>query len=61
MSETTGAILAFGLLAIGAVFMFAMEQRGIVKRREARGGRDVDVSDLIAFGSKAGARNKPEG
>jgi hypothetical protein len=33
--------------------MFLREQAAIKRRKAARGGREVDVSDLIAFGSAA--------
>ncbi|MCF6445404.1 hypothetical protein [Nereida sp. MMG025] len=58
MDRTTGALI-FGAVVIGFVIvMFIREQRGIARRKEARGGREIDVSDLIAFGSAAGEMNR---
>jgi hypothetical protein len=48
-----GAVLVFGGIIVIALVMFALEQRAAAKRKAARGGREIDVSDLIAFGSKA--------
>ncbi|QJF50641.1 hypothetical protein [Roseobacter ponti] len=61
MSKEMMAVLAFGLIAAIAVFMLVKERRGIAERKEARGGREVDVSDLIAFGSAAGEGKKTSG
>lgn len=61
MSKEMMAVLAFGLIAAVAVFMLVKERRGIAERKEARGGREVDVSDLIAFGSAAGEGKKTNG
>jgi len=58
MSKEMGAILVFGALCLGAVIMFALERRAAAKRKAARGGREVDVSDLIAFGAAAGEGKK---
>jgi len=54
MSKEMGAVLVFGAIIVGALVMFALEQRAAAKRKAARGGREIDVSDLIAFGSAAG-------
>ena len=54
MSKEMGAGLVFGAIIVGAIVMFVLEQRGVAKRKAARGGREVDVSNLIAFGSAAG-------
>ncbi|WP_299285697.1 hypothetical protein [uncultured Tateyamaria sp.] len=54
MSKEMGAILVFGAIIVGAIVMFVLEQRAAARRKEARGGREIDVSDLIAFGSAAG-------
>jgi hypothetical protein len=48
------AWIAFGTLGLGALVMFALERRAAAARLKARGGREVDVSGLIAFGAKAG-------
>ncbi|MEL7126616.1 MAG: hypothetical protein AAF822_07775 [Pseudomonadota bacterium] len=58
MSKEMGAVLVFGAIAVAAVVMFVMEQRAAAKRKEARGGREVDVANLIAFGSAAGEGEK---
>ncbi|MBT6191124.1 MAG: hypothetical protein HOI22_12795 [Tateyamaria sp.] len=58
MSREMGAIVVFGAIIVGALIMFALEQRAAAKRKAARGGREIDVSDLIAFGSAAGAGKK---
>ena len=53
-----GAVLVFGAIIVGAIVMFVLEQRGVAKRKAARGGREVDVSNLLAFGSAAGEGKK---
>ena len=53
-----GGIFGLGAIILGAVVMFVLEQRGVAKRKAARGGREVDVSNLIAFGSAAGEGKK---
>ncbi|MEO0400962.1 MAG: hypothetical protein AAF214_01165 [Pseudomonadota bacterium] len=58
MSKEMGAVLVFGAIIVGALVMFALEQRAAAKRKAARGGREVDVSNLIAFGSAAGEGKK---
>ncbi|MEL7090059.1 MAG: hypothetical protein AAFZ99_04320 [Pseudomonadota bacterium] len=58
MSKEMGAVLVFGILALAALVMFLIERRAAAKRLEARGGREVDVANLIAFGSAAGEGNK---
>lgn len=57
MSKEMGAVVVFGGIIVIALVMFAREQRAAAKRKAARGGREIDVSDLIAFGSKAGDGN----
>lgn len=54
MSKEMMAVIAFGALALGALVMFLLEKRAAAARLEARGGREIDVANLIAFGSKAG-------
>lgn len=61
MSKEMMAVLVFGVIAAIAVFMLIMERRGIEARKAARGGREVDVSNLIAFGSAAGEGKKTVG
>ncbi|WP_223423561.1 hypothetical protein [Tateyamaria pelophila] len=58
MSKEMGAVLVFGAIIVIALVMFAAERRGVAKRKEARGGREIDVSNLIAFGSAAGEGEK---
>ena len=60
MSKEMGAVLVFGAIIVIALTMFALERRGVAKRKQARGGREIDVSDLIAFGSAAGEGEKTE-
>lgn len=54
MSREMIAVLVFGGLALFALLMFVMERRAVARRKAERGGREVDVADLIAFGSAAG-------
>lgn len=58
MSKEMGAVLVFGAIIVGAVIMFVLEQRAAARRKAARGGREIDVSNLIAFGSQAGEGKK---
>lgn len=58
MSKEMAAVLVFGVIAVVALVMFALERRGAAKRKAARGGREVDVSDLIFFGAAAGDGEK---
>ncbi|MEL6463390.1 MAG: hypothetical protein AAFQ58_00350 [Pseudomonadota bacterium] len=58
MDHTTGAILVFGAIAVGAIIMFVLEQRAAARRLKERGGREIDVASLIAFGSAAGEGEK---
>ena len=60
MSEQTLAILVFGGLIVLVLTMFALERRGVAKRKAARGGREVDISDPIFLGSEAGQGKKFE-
>lgn len=54
MSKETMAVLVFGTIIAVALVMLLLERRGIAARKAARGGREVDVGSLIAFGSAAG-------
>jgi hypothetical protein len=54
MSKEMTAVLVFGAIAAIALVMLVIERRGIAARKAARGGREVDVGSLIAFGSAAG-------
>lgn len=54
MDTMTIATLVFGGMLCIAIVMFVLERRAVAKRKEARGGREIDVASLIAFGSDAG-------
>jgi hypothetical protein len=58
MSKEMLAVLVFGAIAVGALVLLVIERRNVAARKAARGGREVDVSDLIAFGSAAGKGKK---
>lgn len=58
MSHEMTAVLVFGVLVVLALVMLVRERRGIAARKAARGGREVNVSNLIAFGSAAGEGEK---
>ncbi|MGA9254232.1 MAG: hypothetical protein WBV78_12115 [Roseobacter sp.] len=61
MSKEMMAVIAFGVIGLVAITMLVMERRGIAARKAARGGREVDISNLIAFGSAAGEGKKTVG
>lgn len=54
MSKEMMAVIVFGAICVFALVMFLFERRAAAKRLEARGGREIDVASLIAFGSAAG-------
>jgi nitrate reductase gamma subunit len=56
MSQSMMAVVVFGALVALALVMFTLERRAVAKRRAE--GRNVDVSDLIFFGSEAGRGKK---
>jgi hypothetical protein len=58
MSKEMMAVLVFGAMAAGALVLLILERRAIAARKAARGGREVDVGSLIAFGSAAGEGKK---
>ncbi|MGC3936415.1 hypothetical protein ACOTTU_01270 [Roseobacter sp. EG26] len=58
MSDTMIAVLGFGAIGAVALVMLIRERRAMAARKAARGGREVDVSQLIAFGSAAGEGKK---
>lgn len=58
MSQMTLAFLVFGAMFLGAMCLFVSERRAVAKGQAARGGREIDVSEPIAFGSAAGERNR---
>lgn len=47
MSKEMMAVIGFGAIGLVAIMMLAMERRGIAKRKEARGGREVDLSSIF--------------
>ncbi|MFK7765326.1 MAG: hypothetical protein AB8B62_18830 [Roseobacter sp.] len=51
MSHEMTAVLVFGALCALVLVLLVLEQRGIAKRKAARGGREIDLSDIIAFGA----------
>lgn len=61
MSKEMMAVVAFGVIGLVAVVMLVLERRAIAARKAARGGREIDISDLIAFGSEAGEGKKTVG
>ena len=58
MSKDMMAVVVFGAMALGALVLLVMTRRAAAARKAARGGREVDVGKLIAFGSKAGEGKK---
>jgi len=58
MSKEMMAVVAFGVIGFVAIIMLVIERRGIAARKAARGGREIDISNLIAFGSAAGEGTK---
>ena len=61
MSKEMMAVVAFGVIGAVALVMLIIERRGIAARKAARGGREIDISNLIAFGSAAGEGQKTAG
>lgn len=61
MERETIAIVVFGAMALGALVLLLMTRRAAAARKAARGGRDVDVGKLIAFGAAAGEGKKTHG
>ena len=53
MSKEMMAVIGFGVIAIFAIVMLVIERRAVAARKAARGGREIDISNLIAFGSAA--------
>ena len=54
MSKEMMAVIVFGAMIAGALVLLVMTRRAAAARKAARGGREVDVGKLIAFGSAAG-------
>lgn len=48
MSKEMMAIIGFGAIGLLALVMLVIERRGIAARRQARGGREVDLSGIFA-------------
>ncbi|QBF33272.1 hypothetical protein [Thalassococcus sp. S3] len=57
MSDQMIAVLVFGALCAGALVMFLLERRAVAKRRAE--GREVDISDILFFGSEAVTGKNP--
>jgi len=60
MDERSIALIVGLVLAAGALLMFVLERRAVARRRAE--GRDVDISDILYFGSpaaRANAKRKP--
>ena len=47
MSKEMMAVIAFGAICTLALVMFMLERRAVAKRKAARGGREVDLSNLF--------------
>lgn len=47
MSKEMMAVIGFGVIGAVALVMLLVERRGIAARKEARGGRDVDLSSIF--------------
>jgi 7,8-dihydro-6-hydroxymethylpterin-pyrophosphokinase len=60
MSQEMAAVVVFGALGLFALAMFVLERRGVARRKAARGGREIDVSDLVFFGGEAGEAPKTQ-
>lgn len=58
MSKEMMAVVVFGVIGAVALIMLIIERKGIASRKAARGGREIDISDLIAFGSAAGEKSR---
>jgi hypothetical protein len=54
MSKEMLAVIVFGAMMLGALVLLVMTRRAAAQRREARGGREIDVGKLIVLGSAAG-------
>ncbi len=61
MTQVTGALLVFGLMCAGALVMFVLERRAALKRKEARGGREVDLSVIFAPDGPLARKDAEEG
>ncbi|MEM8693649.1 MAG: hypothetical protein AAGG57_17450 [Pseudomonadota bacterium] len=47
MTQTTGAIIVFGVIVALVLMMLYLERRGVAQRRAARGGREVDLGEIF--------------
>lgn len=47
MSDEMMAVIVFGAIGVGALVMFVLERRGVARRKAARGGREVDLSNIF--------------
>ena len=58
MGHEMTAVLVFAGIGLLAIVMLMLERRGMAKRRDSRGGRDVDLTDVFDPTRKNG---KPTG
>ena len=47
MSKEMMAFIGFGAICALALVMFLMERRAVAKRKAARGGREIDLSNVF--------------
>ena len=47
MSKEMMAVIGFGVICALALVMLMMERRAVAKRKAARGGREVDLSNIF--------------
>lgn len=58
MSEQTLVFVVFGSFICLALVMLFLERRGIAKRKAARGGREIDVAEVLLFGPSGAQRTE---
>ena len=61
MAQELLGVIGFGAIFALALVMLVLERRAMAARKAARGGREVDVSGLIAFGAGPDAGRKSPG
>lgn len=59
MNEVMLGVIGFGAIFALALVMLVLERRAMAARKAARGGREIDISGLIAFGANPDAGGKP--
>ena len=47
MSHEMMAVIGFGAIGALALLMLTLERRAVAKRKAARGGREVDLSNIF--------------